>query len=186
MTACVKLHLGCGPNILPGWVNVDIDKAFAPDIVADLGCSFPLASESVDYIHTEGCLCQFNLQKGADFLKEAHRVLKPGGAMRLLTPDLKDLLKRYLDHSGNQLVELWSEKVGIPLKTGTACEVINIGVRDLHRFVYDHETLNMLLDAAGFESKQVEYGESSFDVLRNLDLRTPKDATYMYHEAVRI
>ncbi len=185
MTELVKVHLGSGPNILPGWINVDYEPDFNPEVVADLSQAFPFEDQSVDYIHSEGVLCQFNLSTGQHFLNECYRILKPGGVMRLLTPDLQRLLAAYLDdydRDENKLAELWTREVEIPLQLGTSAEVVNIGVRNLHKFMYDRKTLLKLLISSGFVSKQAAYQESSVSALSGLDVRAPEDATYMYFE----
>lgn len=185
MPDLLKVHLGCGPNVLPGWINVDYDPDFNPEVVADLSEPFPFDSGTVDFIHSEGILCQFDLDGGYRFLTECFRILKNGGVMRLLTPDLRKLIRLYIDgvdHDNNKLVDLWNEGVGIPLKTGTLAEVFNVGIRDLHKFMYDEDMLMTVLQECGFEAKKVGYQESGPDELRGLDVRTPEDATYMYFE----
>ena len=83
MPDLLKVHLGCGPNVMPGWVNVDYNPDFNPEVVADLNDAFPFASGTVDFIHSEGCLCQFNLEAGTRFLAECFRILKPGGRLAI-------------------------------------------------------------------------------------------------------
>jgi len=185
MQEVVKVHLGSGPNLLPGWINVDYNPDFKPQVVADLSQRFPFEDNSVDYIHSEGVLCQFSLINGRHFLSECFRILKPGGVMRLLSPDLLCLLEAYLDdaRSGeNKLAELWRREVEIPLQLGTSAEVINIGIRDLHNFVYDNRSLLKVLLSCGFEAEQVAYQQAGPEVLRGLDVRSPENATYMYFE----
>ena len=170
---------------MPGWVNVDYNPDFKPQVVADLSLRFPFDDESVDYIHSEGVLCQFPLVQGRHFLSECFRIMKPGGVMRLLSPDLLCLLEAYLEdaRSGeNKLAELWRREVEIPLQLGTSAEVINIGIRDLHSFVYDSRTLMKVLESCGFEPEQVAYQQAGPEVLRGLDVRSPENATYMYFE----
>ncbi|MBE9547945.1 MAG: methyltransferase domain-containing protein [Proteobacteria bacterium] len=185
MTEPVKVHLGSGPHLMPGWINVDYEADFKPEVVADLTQRFPFDDASVDYIHSEGVLCQFDLPAGEHFLNECFRILKPGGYMRLLTPDLRRLLSAYLDDAErgeNQLAALWQREVEIPLKLKTSAEVINIGIRNLHKFMYDSPTLMKLLDESGFQSQEVGYQQSSVAALSGLDVRTPENATYMYFE----
>jgi len=185
MTETVKVHLGSGPNIMPGWINVDYNPDFNPQVVADLSQRFPFDDECVDYIHSEGVLCQFPLAQGRHFLNECFRIMKPGGFMRLLSPDLLRLVQAYLDdaRSGeNKLVELWQREVEIPLQLSTSAEVINIGIRDLHSFVYDSPTLMKILESCGFEAEQVSYQQAGPEALQGLDVRSPENATYMYFE----
>ncbi len=181
MSALLKVHLGSGPNILPGWTNVDYNPDFQPEVIADLKGPFPFESSTVDFIHSEGCLCQFDLRGGQHFVAECFRILKPGGVMRVLSPDLRRLLQQYLE-SPEPLVELWRSAVPIPLVTETAGEVVNTGIRDLHQFMYDAQTLEHVLRKAGFEPYSVAFNESAHEPLRGIDVRAPADATYMYYE----
>lgn len=185
MPDLLKVHLGCGPNVMPGWVNVDYNSDFNPEVVVDLNEPFPFDSGTVDFIHSEGCLCQFDLESGYHFLKECFRILKNGGVMRLLSPDLRQLVRQYIDgvdHNDNSLVDLWNREVGIALKTNTLAEVLNVGIRDLHNFVYDEDLLTMVLQDCGFQTEIVAYQQAGPEELRGLDVRSPENATYMYFE----
>jgi predicted SAM-dependent methyltransferase len=170
---------------MPGWVNVDYNPDFNPEVVADLNQPFPFDPGTVDFIHSEGCLCQFDLESGYRFLKECFRILKNGGVMRLLSPDLRQLVRRYIDgvdNDDNSLVDLWNREVGIELKTDTLAEVLNVGIRDLHKFVYDEDMLARVLQDCGFETEKVAYQQAGPEELRGLDVRSPENATYMYFE----
>ena len=48
--------------------------------------------------------------------------------MRVLTPDLARFARMYLEDP-DHLVWIWNTFVGVPLETGTACEVLNLGMR---------------------------------------------------------
>ena len=90
----VKLHMGCGYIKLAGWINVDLSRSCGPDLVADLSQSLPFQSGSVDYIHSEDFLDQLELVDAYVFLRESFRILKEGGVMRILTPDLNEFARR--------------------------------------------------------------------------------------------
>jgi len=185
MSEPVKVHLGSGPHLLPGWINVDYEADFKPEVVADLSQRFPFDDNSVDYIHSEGVLCQFDLNDGHHFVSECFRILKPGGYMRLLSPDLRRLLAAYLhdaERGQDQLAQLWQREVEIPLQLATSAEVVNKGVRDLHKFMYDSPTLTQVLENCGFNATEMAYQQSSVAALANLDVRSPENATYMYFE----
>lgn len=107
----VKLHFGCGPRILKGWVNIDL--AFAPyekylqyygdefyssavrggeedlfviDVTKE---SLPLADNTVDVVFHEDFIEHLDQRSQMLFFAETYRVLKPGGIHRVNTPDLK-------------------------------------------------------------------------------------------------
>ncbi len=176
-----KINFGSGPYPLAGWINVDIDSAGRPDVVADLGRPLPFASGAADFIHTEDFLAQLDPIPLREFLRECRRILKPGGAMRVLTPDLARFARMYLEDPAH-LVWIWNTFVGVPLETGTACEVLNLGMRLAGRFQYDLETFSRLATDAGLDTIRVAYNESRFEALRGLDLRRTDEAVSMYLE----
>src|SRR5262245_50701568 len=88
-----KLHLGCGDHRLEGWINLDRVPGPAVDVVAD-GTALPFAEGSAAFLHSEDLLEHLEPSQGRAFLQECFRVLRPGGVLRLLTPDLKALIER--------------------------------------------------------------------------------------------
>ena len=80
-----KINFGSGPYPISGWINVDIDSAGRPDVVADLGRPLPFATGVADFIHTEDFIAQLDPTPLLHFLRECRRILKPEGAMRVLT-----------------------------------------------------------------------------------------------------
>jgi len=177
----VRINFGSGSFHLEGWINVDLDAATRPDVVADLARSAPFATGAADFIFSEDFIAVLGLPGLRLFLRECRRILKPQGAMRLLTPDLAKLARMYLDDPAT-LVDLWNRTVGVPVTTGTACEVVNLAMELAGRFQYDSATLIQLAAAAGFDAVRVGYRESRFAALANLDLRKPDESVSMYHE----
>lgn len=177
----LKINFGCGEEKLDGWVNVDLDYAFRPDVLMDLSQAFPLADASVDFILSEDFLAQLDIEGGKRFLSECRRVLKPDGVLRLLTPDLNRLARAYLERP-EWLIDVWNTYVGVPLETGSACEVFNLGIRLSGQFFYDAPTFVSIAAEAGLVAKAVEYNQSRFPELCGLDLRHPDVSVSMYFE----
>ena len=163
------LHAGSGGHRLEGWLNVDAFFAPSVDLAADLSLSIPLRSESIDYIHSEDFLEHLELAGGKRFLRETWRVLKPGGVMRILTPDLAAFVQRiYIDREREHI--FWC---GAQLAAEGACESFNMHMRmdGDHRFIYDETYLRGLLSSIGFSVRRVRWNESAEPCLRYLDLR---------------
>ena len=178
----VKINLGSGHWKLPGWVNVDIDFESRPEVLADLSAPLPFRASVADFMHTEDFLDQLDLQGARRFLRECHRILKPGGVIRILTPDVEKLARMYLDDPEG-LKKLWRENVGVDLSFGTAGEILNVGMRFAgHTFLYDAETLTCILAECGFTARRVAYQQSSFPELTGLDLRSPENALSLYFD----
>jgi len=178
----VKLHLGCGNHRLEGWINVDIDRCCKLDLIADFRQNLPFKSQSIDFIHSEDFIDQLELDKAYQFFKECQRILKEGGVMRVLTPDLHQFAKRYVG-GDKELLKLWDEQIGLPLKTRSLCEVFNLGMRlGGHTFLYDGETLAYVLEECGFETRRVSFQSSEESELRGLDIRSPQTGVSLYYE----
>ena len=180
----LKLNLGSGPHKLEGWLNVDIAIDGSPDLVVDLTQPLPFETGSVDYIHSEDFVAALTLAQMHAFLRECARVLKPAGVMRLLTPDLEKFARSYLENPA-WLVEIWDRFVGVPLATGSACEVFNLGMQLAGKFQYDRPTLIRIAAECGLRAYEVSYGQSAHAALRGIDLRRPEDFCSMYMECAR-
>ncbi len=177
----IKLHLACGPHIVKGWDNIDILKG--KDIIHhDLRKSLPYKESSVDSIFHEHFIEHLTKSEAESFLRDCHRVLKTGSAMRIGWPDLKRLLnayvlkkKKYMDYVLPFLEEHrygrdWDESFS-DLLFGWE-----------HRYAYTAKHLVKALESAGFKNVKIKkQGQSDFGIA--LDFR--KDPATTYIEAVK-
>jgi predicted SAM-dependent methyltransferase len=107
----IKLHFGCGPRILKGWVNIDISYAHYKDYLqyytdahypesirgdkSDfyginlLETGLPLPDNSVDVIFHEDFFEHLTQKEQVIFLAETWRVMKKGSVHRINTPNLR-------------------------------------------------------------------------------------------------
>jgi predicted SAM-dependent methyltransferase len=164
----MAVHLGSGDHHLHGWINVDVLPG-AADVLADFTAALPFRTGSIDLLHSEDLLEHLDEQSGKRFLAECHRVLRPRGVMRLLTPDLRALVERvYLQREPRHLA--WC---GAHLSASSPCEALNMHLRmnGEHRFVYDEEHLTETLTALGFRVRRVRHNRSPVRELCYLDLR---------------
>jgi SAM-dependent methyltransferase len=80
-----KLNLGCGRDIRPGWVNLDIAPLDGVDVVHDLDdLPMPFDDESFDYIECIDIL--EHVDDLTDVMRELNRILAPGGRLRVHVP----------------------------------------------------------------------------------------------------
>jgi SAM-dependent methyltransferase len=178
----LKINFGCGwEQKLSGWINVDLNPAAAPDVRADLSKVLPFATASADFIYTESFLEELAIGQGKHFLRECRRILKPTGVMRVLTADLQKLARTYLQEP-EWLVETWGITVGVPLATGNACEVVNLGLRMGGQFFYDRQTFRQVAGECGFRVEDAQYRQSEHPELRDLDIRWPERSISMYFQ----
>ena len=95
----LKLNLGCGDKILPGYVNVDIVESRAgkrPDVLCDLRRLTPFEDGSVDEVLAVHVIEHLWRWESLDILTEWVRVLRPGGKMILECPNLITACEEFL------------------------------------------------------------------------------------------
>src|SRR5206468_428856 len=90
-----KLQIGCGKALLDGWLNTDIRQDIPGICYLDATQPFPIPDDQFDCIFTEHVIEHLPYADGASMLRESLRVLKPGGKIRIATPDLKKILALY-------------------------------------------------------------------------------------------
>ena len=101
-----KLQIGCGYNLLPGWLNSD----FMPRkgvIHIDATKKLPFPDACFDYLFTEHMIEHISVVDAALFLAECYRILKMGGTLRVSTPDIQ-FLKRLWAESQDQIIKEYS------------------------------------------------------------------------------
>ena len=132
----IQLHLGCGNVRLPNFINSDIIKTDAVDIVMDARY-LTYEENSVDLIYASHILDHFKRYEINAVLTEWNRVLKPCGVLRLSVSDFEKVALMY--RCGCGLERLWGSIVG--------------GQKDMydhHGCVFDYDTLKKYLIWNGF------------------------------------
>ena len=152
-----KLHLGCGPLALPGWVNLDNLPYPGVDQVVDVTAGLPF--EDVSFIFAEHFIEHIAYPDAANLMRECRRVLNDDGVLRLSTPNLD---------------WVWMTHYRLPMNDSEAmqaCFAMNRAFRGWgHQFLYNDRTLRATLLDAGFANvTRVEYGVSEHDELRELE-----------------
>jgi predicted SAM-dependent methyltransferase len=139
----LKLNLGCGANILPGWLNLDLEP-MAGAYFWDAIKIMPFEPETVSIIYSEHFIEHLDIAHVMHLLRECNRILCPGGILRLSTPDLQVLVAAYI---GGHL-DQWRDVGWVPR---TPCDLMNEGMRAWgHRYLFDRERLVDCLHQAGF------------------------------------
>jgi SAM-dependent methyltransferase len=162
-----KLQVGCGYNLLEGWLNADYHPSVdAPNVIyLDATRPFPIASGSFDYVFTEHMIEHIWFAQSQAMLKECFRILKPGGRIRISTPNLVNivsLLEQPLTPIKEQYIKLSTDK-HIPFALGYHPGfVVNNFFHDFgHCFIFDAECLRLALEKVGFtEVRQWTPGKS--------------------------
>lgn len=83
----MRLNIGCGATYAEGWVNVDISPEVTADVHAD-ATALPLGDNQAEMIYLGHMLEHVPLDQVGQVLKEAWRLLEPGGFICVVGPDL--------------------------------------------------------------------------------------------------
>ena len=96
----MNINLACGSVYITDadWLNLDYVSS-GPEVQrADLLRHLPLEDASADLVYSSHFLEHIPRQYVASFLQECWRILKPGGVLRLVVPDLENLCRTYLNY----------------------------------------------------------------------------------------
>jgi predicted SAM-dependent methyltransferase len=163
-----KLHIGAGHNHLPGWLNTDRDPNSGA-VYLDAAEPFPFEDATFDYVYSEHLIEHLPYEAGLAMLEECRRVLKPGGRIRIATPDMEQIVGlQYASPSGiEERYARWLTESYFPEAVGDrwAVYATNQVFRGWgHQFLYDQETLGALLEKVGFTAIRPRPFRQSDDV----------------------
>lgn len=181
-----KLQLGAGHNLLPGWLNTDRDPA-SEAVQLDAAKPFPFADGTFDYVFSEHLIEHLPHEAGVVMLEECHRVSRPGGRLRIATPDLEAIISLKGAPRGGveERYAAWITESYFPNAAGRgAAYAINQVFRGWgHRFLYDCETLRAVLEKVGFgDVRRCAFGESEDEALAGIDDHGVEDGNRDFSE----
>lgn len=176
-----KLNLGCGRNIIPGWINADLIAHSSEVFPMDASRPFPFPDNSFDYVFSEHMFEHLDLLGQQNMMRECHRVLRPGGVLRLAMPNFDFLIdlvnnpdaeitRRYLDWSYRMFIHNKVE-YGVN-RTDYPVYVVNNFMHDWgHQFIHNPESLKNMGVGCGFNSfKRCDVNKSDYDVLKMCEM----------------
>ena len=168
-----RLHVGCGPHLLAGWLNTDVAVLRFPSIIyLDARKKLPFRDSQLCLIFNEHFISHLTLEEAERFLAECFRVLKPGGILRTTAPGLPFLAE--LAQSGDPGCRdyvCWATERFLHVPYYSACLVVNNFFYGFgYKFIYDPPTLTWMLSRAGFSRVvSAKVGESTHPELRGLE-----------------
>lgn len=90
------LNVGCGQKFHSAWTNVDM-RSDSPHVQAhNLLNGFPYGDNQFAVVYHSQVLEHFPKENAPRFLAECLRVLRPGGVLRVVVPDLENIVMEYL------------------------------------------------------------------------------------------
>ena len=149
-----RLHLGCGNVRLDGYLNVDVCPSPAVDLVADIVNLPMFADASLEEIRMSAVLEHLYRYQRAAALREWHRLLRPGGTLRIdHLPDFAFIARAYVERKPGvlrptfDLDEVYRYTHGDPVPWNAE--------EQLHKDLFTRESVACELEAAGFQGVEV-------------------------------
>ena len=133
----LKVEVGPGDAPEPGFLHVDVRPGPHVEYVTS-ATSLPFPDASVSHVYTRHCLEHLTRWEGEQFVAECLRVLRPGGTIHLIVPNMAFHIEQF--HHGDR---------------DHACAGFWGWQRhehDMHKWGYWWETLSELLLRAGFSN----------------------------------
>jgi SAM-dependent methyltransferase len=91
-----RLQLGCGARYHPAWINLDLHPQHASVGQHDVTRPLPFPDGHFDAVYHAHLLEHLPRAEALPFLRECWRVLRPGGVLRVVVPDLEQIARLYL------------------------------------------------------------------------------------------
>lgn len=89
------VNIGCGSVYHPDWINLDLHPSKNVKY-HNIKKRLPFKANSVDVIYHSHVLEHFTKEEGECFITDCYRILKNGGIMRVVVPDLESICREYL------------------------------------------------------------------------------------------
>lgn len=151
------LDLGCGLNPHDDFINLDYLWHPRVDVCWDITRGLPFPNGSMRGVFSEHCLEHFPLAAARKLLGEIHRVLAPGGTVRIVVPDAELYLRSYVRQIDGDAAAAfpYQGQEGIDAPWSPLLSVNRVFYQDRdsafgHRTMFDFRFLALLLRDCGF------------------------------------
>lgn len=184
-TEGLKLHVGCGPNAVDGWENLDKSPSvffarwpklrsalrhagvftepqavgFPTGIIhGDVSKGLPYAASSVQFIYSSHLIEHMSRWQALAFVRECERVLMPRGVMRIATPDLATLVRAYVSRVPGQVGDAKTPADVLMTEINAFHELPGTAAQRLIRRMFSGSIHQWLYDAESLRSLLTEGG----------------------------
>ena len=197
--ACLCVNIGCGTSVADGWYNIDNSPTIVmsrlplarrllrtPDWPKSVRRrnvlkGLPFAEGQVDFIYSSHTFEHFTYEQSLALTKECLRVLKPGGILRIVVPDLARLVNDYLADPAPMASHRLIQRL---LLAHTWRDLLHPGAH--HSQMFDARSLVAMMREAGFKDPvRSSFGESRIPSVLSVELEERKSES-LYVEAEKV
>lgn len=196
VSAPLCVNIGCGVDAPDGWYNIDNSPtiwlsrvpfgrrlfrtpAWPPTVRRrNVLRGLPFSDASVDFIYSSHAFEHFLYTQALALTKECFRVLKSGGVLRIVVPDLSRFVSDYLTDSSPMASHRFVDRLGL---RHTWQDLLHPGSH--HCQMFDKRSLLSLFREGGFADAHVsQFGQSRIPDVIKVELESRKGES-LYVEA---
>ena len=179
----MKLNLGCGSKVLPGWTNLDKFSTYKPDIVHDLEVfPYPFENNSVEEIILSHVLEHIGQVPDVfnKIIKEIYRICKKDALIHISVPHprhddfisdpthVRPITVLGLSLYDKQLNKIWEEKKAANTPLGFIYDV-NFKIISI-KYILDNKYFNLLKEKKISEEEIKEYSNKFNNVIKEIKI----------------
>ena len=204
-----KLHLGCGLNTPADWLNVDgswnakvakyplikriirrvglipVEQFEIPwnseIFIHDVRSPLPFQDGGFRYIYASHLLEHLYWEEGQRLIRECLRVLKPGGCLRMVVPDLRAIIEEYnhrdsVENASVKKADRFNDRMLLRARrppSGNFLYRIYSLLNDFHshKWMYDADSLTKCLQDAGFiDVQEMAFCDSRISSIEDIEV----------------
>lgn len=169
------VHLGCGPDLRPGWLNIDYRPGGAGGY--DPATGFlnydlrrglpPLADDSVEMVFSSHFFEHLRHEEAILLMKDCKRALRPGGVARFQMPNFALAFRSYCANDREYLETGLGYKLldHMPEYARNYADMISHTVYEsyTHKYIWDEENLTKALLELGYRDVEVVDHDDAYD-----------------------
>jgi len=151
-------------------------------LLLDIRCPLPFKTKSTRFIFAEHVIEHLQYDEAAHFIRECYRIMKLGGAIRIITPDLNRFVRAYIEDN-KHFFNLVSPTIPDPVGG------LNLMFRQggTHQYIYDFNAMNKILLQNGFTKVFLSSYKKSFWSDLNIDTsKEQRIAESLYVDAIKL
>lgn len=169
-------------------INIFKHKEVGGDVINhNVVNGLPFEDSSVQCIFSSHFIEHLTFEEAINFLKECHRVLRPGGILRIVCPDIMIWINKIYKGTDTNFFKTYKDSLDVPYwenyiypikdKIKTNTQVLNSMIYNWgHKWMWDFQSLKTELESIGFDSiQQMEHLKTNYHKIEELETRLSSD-----------